>query len=213
MALAPCEAKAPPPRPSSAGQQGVQSDDPDELLDALARERWARPGHSNRPEPFSLVMQGPQGSDGTGNLWLGGMPFEDDNTFSRRQRIALLVSCMKDCSRDENRGVSSEAILEFSIPVGYNGRQRDDAWRDLRSIALATLRAGKSVLVHCRAGHRGPVVCAALMGFFTRSPFDDCLNRISSHRAIDPAAVLNRRGADDIMEHPLCHEGFLHCTW
>ena len=84
--------------------------------------------------------------------------------------------------------------------MGYNGRQRDDAWRDVESIALATLRAGKSVLVHCRAGvHRGPAGCSAFMGFIT-IPFDDCLNRIGSQRAIiDPQAVLNRRGGDEIM--------------
>ena len=97
VALAPPEAKPPPPRPLVEERQVVQSDDPDELFDALARERWAR---SNRPEPFSLVMQG---SDGTGNVWLGGMPFEDGLPFLRRQRIALLVSCMKDCSRAESR--------------------------------------------------------------------------------------------------------------
>ena len=116
-------------------------------------------------------MQGPQGSDGTGNLWLGGMPYEDDITFLRRPRIALLVSCMKDCSCDENRGVSSEAILQFSLPVGYNGRQRDDAWRDLRSIALATLRAGKSVLVHCRAGVQRPCGLCSSYGLFHQVTF------------------------------------------
>ena len=71
--LAPVKVKSPPPpRPSVARLPvAVQSEDPDELFNALARARWARPGHSNRPEPFSLVMQG---SDGTGNIWLGGCP-------------------------------------------------------------------------------------------------------------------------------------------
>ena len=180
--LAPVEVKSPPPpRPSVAPLPvTVQSEDPDELFNALARARWARPGHSNRPEPFSLVMQG---SDGTGNIWLGGMPYDDDLPFLRRQRIDLLLSCMKDCSCDERQGISAETVLQFSLPVGYAGRERDEAWRDVKSIALATLRDGKSVLVHCRAGvHRGPVGCAALMGFVTRSPFDDCLKESPSRR-------------------------------
>ena len=200
MRVAPVEVKSPPPpRPSVAPLPiAVQSEDPDELFNALARARWARPGHSNRPEPFSLVMQG---SDGTGNIWLGGMPYNDDLPFLRRQRIDLLISCMKDCSCDERQGISAETVLQFSLPVGYAGRERDEAWRDVKSIALATLRDGKSVLVHCRAGvHRGPVGCAALMGFVTRSPFDDCLNRIQSQRAIDPEGVVQRRGGDAIME-------------
>ena len=48
------------------------------------------------------------------------MPFEDELPFLRRQRIALLVSCMKDCSRAESRGVSSETILQLSLPVGMD---------------------------------------------------------------------------------------------
>ena len=40
VALAPPEAKPPPPRPLVEERQVVQSDDPDELFDALARERW-----------------------------------------------------------------------------------------------------------------------------------------------------------------------------
>ena len=53
----------------------VQSEDPDELFGTLARERWSRPGHSNRPEPFSLLMQGSDGTGSTGHVWLGGMPY------------------------------------------------------------------------------------------------------------------------------------------
>ena len=71
--VAPAEMKSPPPRPAPALLPvEVQSEDPDKLFNALARARWSRPGHSNRPEPFSLVMQG---IDGTGNVSLGGMPY------------------------------------------------------------------------------------------------------------------------------------------
>ena len=57
--------------------------DADEIYDYLARECWSRPGHSGRPEPFTVIFQG----ENMGNMWLGGHPNQSDAEFLERQKI------------------------------------------------------------------------------------------------------------------------------
>ncbi len=121
------------------------------MHDCLARERWSRPGHSGRPEPFTVIFQG----ENMGNTWLGGLPTQSDAEFLERQKIFLIISAMRETAK-ECGGLHQREFHQMSVAVGYNGAQRQASWEDARMVALSTLQSGESILFHCRAGvHRG----------------------------------------------------------
>ena len=170
----------------------------DEVFNAMARERWARPGHSGRPEPFCLIWRG---GPGCGNLWLGGLPTEEDIEFLDRQNITLVLSAMSDMAKDTRNGLRSSHIMQFSVPVSYAGRDRAVAWDAARHLVPATIENGESILVHCLAGvHRGPVLTALLLALLCNSSLEDALRTISNLRAVEPWKVWERKGGHDIRD-------------
>ena len=168
----------------------------DEIYDFLARERWSRPGHSGRPEPFTVIFQG----ENMGNIWLGGLPTQSDAEFLERQKIFLIVSAMRETAK-ECGGLQHRKFHQMSVEVGYNGAERQASWEDARMVALSTLQSGESILFHCRAGvHRGPVLAAMAMAWINRTDFDSALGSIGEVRAIEPDQVVTRRGGDQIFD-------------
>ena len=168
----------------------------DEFYDFLARQRWSRPGHSGRPEPFTAIHQG----ENLGNMWLGGLPTDADIPFLERQRITLIVSAMKETAQ-ECGGFRHRHSFQMSVAVGYNGKERQNSWEEVRMVVLSTLRAGESVLFHCRAGvHRGPILAAVALAWITQVSFDDALQSIEHIRAIEPDKVRTRSGGDGIFD-------------
>ena len=153
----------------------------DEFYDFLARERWRRPGHSGRPEPFTAIHQG----ENLGNIWLGGLPIQDDIPPSWNARRSLSLSVPW---RRQHRSVATSDIgtlFQMAVAVGYNGSDRQRSWEEVRMVVLSTLQSGESVLFHCRAGvHRGPMLAAAVaLAWVTRISFDDALYITSSRFA------------------------------
>ena len=72
-------------------QEPARDEGADEFYDFLARQRWSRPGHSGRPEPFTAIHQG----EDLGNMWLGGLPTNADIPFLERQWITLIVGARR----------------------------------------------------------------------------------------------------------------------
>ena len=168
----------------------------DEIYDYLARERWSRPGHSGKCEPFTVIFQ----RENMGNIWLGGLPQQSDAEFLERQKIFLIVSAMRETAK-ECGGLHHRQFHQMSVAVGYNGAERQASWEEVRMVALSTLQSGESILFHCRAGvHRGPVLAALAMAWINRTDFDAALGSIGEVRAIEPDQVVTRRGGDMIFD-------------
>ena len=172
----------------------------DEVFDAFARARWQRPGHSNRPEPVSLVWRG---ADGVGNVWLGGLPRYDDLAFMLRQNITLVLSAMRDRACDCEGGLpelESERLQE-QVSISYNGQDRQTSWDELRYLIPSTLHHGESIWIHCLAGvHRAPVLGGMVISLLTESSLEDSLHTIKQVRAIEPEKVRSRKGGDAIFD-------------
>ena len=172
----------------------------DEVFDALARARWQRPGHSNRPEPVSLVWRG---ADGVGNVWLGGLPRYDDLAFMLRQNITLVLSAMRDRACDCEGGLpelESERLQE-QVSISYNGQERQTCWDELRYLIPSTLHHGESIWIHCLAGvRRAPVLGGMVISLLTDSSLEDSLHTIKQVRAIEPEKVRSRKGGDAIFD-------------
>ena len=168
----------------------------DEFYDFLARERWRRPGHSGRPEPFTAIHQG----ENLGNIWLGELPVQDDIPFLERQKITLIVSGMRETAQ-ECGNFRHRKSFQMAVAVSYNGSDRQRSWEEVRMVVLSTLQSGESVLFHCRAGvHRGPMLAAVALAWVTRISFDDALYHIEQVRAIEPDKVRTRSGGDQIFD-------------
>ena len=172
----------------------------DEVFDALARARWQRPGHSNRPEPVSLVWRG---ADGVGNVWLGGLPRYDDLAFMLRENITLVLSAMRDRACDCEGGLpelESERLQE-QVSISYNGQERQTCWDELRYLIPSTLHHGESIWIHCLAGvHRAPVLGGMAISLLIESSLEDSLHTIKQVRAIEPEKVRSRKGGDAIFD-------------
>ena len=174
-----------PPRRSSVETKDEAADD--HSFNAAAR--WATPGHSGNPEPPTLLLRG---TDGTGNLWLGGLPKNAE--WLRQHGVSLVLSAMGKVA-SESGGVSRAHFYQHAVPVSHHGQQRDHAWREAKGLAMPTLRAGESVYVHCLAGvHRAPVLAALLLAWVTRRAFNDCYRQVEQLRAVDPEGVKARQG-------------------
>ena len=183
---------AKPPRASATPTPAVAPSTPaggarsaDAAFDRMAGQHRRK----SRVEPPCMILQG---TDGAGNLWLGGLPTPDHVDWLLENGIKLLLSAMDKRACDAG-GVFSPDFFQFHVPVGYAGAKRDDNWREARVLALQTLRAGDSVLAHCQAGkHRAPILAAALHSWMVRCPFQAAYETIKEFRTIDEAGVRNR---------------------
>ena len=183
----PPAAKARPPPPA-----GPLNEVSDAMFDIAARERWAQPGHSGRPEPPTLVFWG---ADGHGSLYLAGLP--KDPRWVRGNDIGFIASAMEKTAAECPGGVAQRDCFQLSCPVSYQGAKRDQALQDIKQAAFATLAAGSNVLVHCQAGvRRAPILMAILLAWIKRTDFDQEYTRLEGLRAIDRQGVLKRRGGD-----------------
>ena len=107
---------------------------------------------------------------------------------------------MKETAQ-ECGGFRHRHSFQMSVAVGYNGKERQNSWEEVRTVVLSTLRAGESVLFHCRAGvHRGPILAAVSLAWITQVSFDDALQSIEHIRAIEPDKVRTRSGGDGIFD-------------
>ena len=149
-----------------------------------------------RPEPFTAIHQG----ENLGNIWLGGLPVQDDIPFLERQKITLIVSGMRETAQ-ECGNFRHRKSFQMAVAVSYNGSDRQRSWEEVRMVVLSTLQSGESVLFHCRAGvHRGPMLAAVALAWVTRISFDDALYHIEQVRAIEPDKVRTRSGGDQIFD-------------
>ena len=108
--------------------------------------------------------------------------------------ITLLASAMKQTAADSG-GYRGSQALQMAVPVSYHGRDRQDAWLQLRQVLVATLGVGQSIWFHCMAGvHRGPILCATAVAFVQRLEFWQVYTNIERLRNIDRRGVLERSG-------------------
>ena len=156
----------------------------DALFNALAEQRWSRPGHAGAPEPMTEIpLLLPSG----GRLFLGGLP--KDPELLRRRRITLLVCAMPKDTRQAKGVPYQDGVLFVKMPIAYASK-RDAAWKELRRVLWPTLAKGESLLVHCAAGvHRAPVVMALILACLTDKTFEDALAVIQKLRAIEPQRI------------------------
>ena len=183
-----------PPEPSRPPAP-VRAEEADDRAFDLAAQGWATPGNSGNPEPPALLFRG---ADGTGDIWLGGLP--KDASWLRERGITLLLSAMGKTAAQAG-GTSGAQLLQHAVPVSHHGQARGNAWKDAKQFILPTLRAGESVYIHCLAGvHRAPVLAALMLAWVSRRAFDDCYRQVEQLRAVDPAGVRERRGGADIFK-------------
>ena len=135
---------------------------------------------------------------GKGEVWLGGLPTDDNLAFMQSQNITLLVSAM-DKTASELGGYRGSRALQLAVPINSRGRERQEKWLYLRQVLVATLGVGQSAWFHCMAGvHHGPILCAAAVAFVQRLAFWKVYENIETLRVVDRGAVLNRKGGADI---------------
>ena len=98
----------------------------------------------------------------------------------------------------DSGGYRGSQALQMAVPVSYHGRDRQDAWLQLRQVLVATLGVGQSIWFHCMAGvHRGPILCAAAVAFIERLEFWQVYTNIERLRNIDRKGVLERSGGSN----------------
>ena len=185
----PVKAKPAVPRVSPEGAEAAAL----EAEEFFNREavKWNRRGNSGNPEPPTLIWRA---ANGQGAIWLGGLPKAADLNFMRDNNITLLASAMNKTAADSG-GYRGSQALQMAVPVSYHGRDRQDAWLQLRQVMVATLAVGQSIWFHCMAGvHRGPILCAAAVAFIQRFDFWQVYTNVERLRNIDRKGVLERSG-------------------
>ena len=94
-----------PPEPANPPAP-VRAEEADDRAFDLAAQRWATPGNSGNPEPPTLLFRG---ADGTGDIWLGGLP--KDASWLRERGITLLLSAMgKTAAQAEGRSLTMDKL-------------------------------------------------------------------------------------------------------
>ena len=129
----------------------------DEFYDLLAWEKWSRPGHSGRPELFTVIFQG----ENMGNIWLGGLPVQSDvRSILGPQKIFLIVSAMKEAAKACG-GLDHRKFYQMSVAAGYRAGASDVMGRSPDGDAGHSPVWRASCFRHCRAGvHSGPMLAA-----------------------------------------------------
>ena len=173
------------------------------LFDGLAKKRQRRKGHSNNPEPPTLI--GKMCKEG-GELWLSGLPTEETfvSLFENRQ-FDLQVCCFAGSPMRKTSGKSNGILLPTALQITINM----DAWAMHRTVEkqvlehiqliVLSLLCGNNVVVHCMAGcHRGGIIGAVLRAIIMRQSFDVARMAINQVRFVEIRKALAHYGPEEV---------------
>ena len=103
---------------------------------------------------------------GSAVLWLGGWHCGNDWELMEEHNIKHVVNCTDRVQSHPDLGrKGGTTFLKFMVTAGGYADNAFDFFRPVFESIVAALAAGKSVLIHCRAGaHRaGTTACAVVM--------------------------------------------------
>ena len=143
-------------------------------------------------EPATVIWNHPSG----GRLLLGGLPTEAQRDVL--EKCSLIISCFeKDAEQVwvKERGQkvygwvpNSARRLRWRIS---DDRHRSSEWKDIAYEALATVRQGENVLLHCRAGiHRAAMGTVKLLAWLADMSAEDAVEQVEARRAVDLQSIL-----------------------
>ena len=115
--------------------------------------------------PYHQTMN-PIWQVGTAVLWLGGWHCANDWELMEEHNIKHVVNCTGPVPSHPDLGrKGGTTFYRFMVTRGAEAPNVLDFFRPVFEGIVAALAAGKSVLIHCRAGaHRaGTTACAAIM--------------------------------------------------
>ena len=196
MASQPAAASSGSVRPKSPARPPAARDfDPDHYFDELARQRWSRPGHGNRPEPPTVIYHHRPGMH-IPALILGGIPHPRDHDFFVQYNVGMVVTAMKE-TVGERGGSLPPRVKAFQWPISHFQRDKwgvHNAWSVLSSAVLPTLESGQSIYVHCLAGvHRAPPAAGVLHAMLAGGGLENSMVHIGALRAVEPVLLTENR--------------------
>lgn len=155
----------------------------DAYYDRLAAARWKRAGHSNRPEPPTVVWRCKYMNlfDDGPYVILGGVPDQAASDFLCEKRVQLIIPCFSDDPRSMG-GMFPDGVLfrNFNLTADREVPQPALSGHGLY-MTRAALEDGGSIYLHCMAGiHRAPIGAALILA---------CLE----HRTLDWASIQRLR--------------------
>ena len=173
------------------------------LFDGLAKKRQNRKGHSNRPEPPTLIAK--LCKEG-GELWLSGLPTEETFPYSfENKQFDLQVCCFAGSptgkTSNRSKGILLPSALQVTINMDakYMHRTVEGQVRDCISLIVFSLIVGENVLVHCMAGcHRGGIVAAVIRAIVMNQTFDAARMAINQVRFVEIRKALSRYGPEEV---------------
>eukprot|EP00435_Cladocopium_sp_Y103_P036638 s1798_g9.t1 len=160
----------------------------DDYFDALALQRWSRPGHSGSPEPPTVVYR--HGTEAEAPVViLGGNPDLQDLGLLENHRVKLVVTCYTKPAAEQGAVFPSNVCIRHWVISSPKRRDRD--WAALKPLIRSTLDHGSSILVHCMAGvHRAPVATGIVLAALQGQSLDSTMRHIRRVRAIEDHKML-----------------------
>ena len=156
------------------------------IFDDLASQRFARPGHSGKPEPPSIICK----ILDEGGILLSGMPTSTtQEQFAAFKNITLQVFCFKQ-EPYKRKGRSEPGIqLPHAKLMRLNMDSYTDACAEFEPVMeqiASTVLAGEWVDVHCAAGiHRAATAMVPIRAAIHNETIEQAKQAISSVRAVE----------------------------
>lgn len=148
----------------------------DELHDAVGQN--FRPHHQTM-NPVWVV--------GQAVLFLGGWRCANDWTLMEENNIKLVVNCTDSVQSHPDLGKKGgTSFIQFMVTRAHRARDVYAMFRDeVFEAVVDALAAGKSVLIHCRAGaHRAGTVTCALVMYMGHLSMDEAVRSVKRSRSV-----------------------------
>ena len=173
----------------------------DSVYDKLAKERFGQKGNKYRPEPPTMIAKVREQG---GELWLGGLPLEENLPALAEKKFSLQIHCFKGGPEDRvitddrrqttvrGKEIPGALVLQLNMD---KPRQAQEEWPDVAKVTYSSLHQGDNAYLHCMAGvHRaglgGPLMRAVLHD----ESFDKALNTVKAVRQVRPESVIKDFG-------------------
>ena len=197
------------PTPKQRPRKAVLTEEASEawesVYDQMAAKRFERKGDKYRPEPPAIIAKV---KDIGGELWLGGLPLEENMHAILEKEISIQIYCFRGDPASRKIKQRKSSVKGVAIPRALilqlnmdDAEQAQRQWPEVMRLVYISLYQGNNAYIHCMAGvHRAGCAGVLMRAILHGEDIKQALKVVKRVGQIDPWRLIRDFGPDRIGE-------------